>query len=148
MTASRILSSAISLKASIFSVKPCSRFLISARLRPSCASISARMCASRLRTSMRALFRIISSRLSSWRSSCTATSSSLRSRNALSRSSISTSSSREVSSFNKSKSVSKVRRSFRRPASTSDMIAFRADASRDWNSSSSRSDQSVFFASY
>ena len=67
-TASRILSSAISLKESIFSASPLRRSRISARLRPSCASISARIWASRFRTSMSALLRMISSRFSNWRS--------------------------------------------------------------------------------
>ena len=148
MIESRILVSAISRKESIFSERLFKRSRTSARLRPSCASISARIEASRFRTSMSALFRIISSRLSSWRSSWTAISSCLRVRKAARRSSISTSSSRAVSSLSRSRSVSKVRRSLRSCASSSAIMALRAAVSRDWNSISRRSAHSVRFASY
>ena len=61
---------------------------------------------------------------------------------------MSTSNSRAVSSLRSSKWVSKVNLSFLKPASISDIMALRAAVSRDWNSSSSLSDQSVFLESY
>ena len=140
----RILSSAISRNLSICSLREDRRSRISARLIPSCASISARTWLSLRRISTKALLRMISSRFDSCRSSWSATSSSLASRNDFRRSSISTSSSRVVSSRIRSRSVSKVRRSLRRVASISDIIAFFAACSRLWNSVSRRSVQSTF----
>ena len=114
----------------------------------SCASISARISLSFRLTSMRALLRMISSRLATWRSSCSATSCSFWARKAANSASISTSRSRLVSCLIKSRFVSWAIRSFRILASISAMIWRSAACWRAAYSDSICETHSSFFSPY